>query len=81
MLSHQRGDTGSYTALQQHFLGRLNRLLKLRSDQSVQLNEEGQRLIDRTIYSIYCDAVDLGATEEAQAMLHRYAVPGRKAKR
>lgn len=78
MLSHQRGDTSSYTALQQHFLGRLNRLLKLRADQTVQLNEEGQKLIDRTIYSIYCDAVDLGATDEAQAMLHRYAAPGKK---
>ena len=32
------------------------------------------RLIDRTIYSTYCDAVDLGVTDEAQKMLHRFAV-------
>ena len=75
MLSQHREDASSFEPLQQHFLGRLNRLLRLRSDQSVQLNEEGQRLIDRTIYSTYCDAVDLGATDEAQTMLHRYAIP------
>ncbi len=74
MLSH-REDASSYSQLQQHFLGRLNRLLRLRADQTGQLNEDGMRLIDRTIYSIYCDAVDLGATDEAQHMLHRYAVP------
>lgn len=75
MLSQHRGDASSHSPLQQHFLGRLNRLLRLRSDQTVQLNDEGQRLIDRTIYSTYCDAVDLGATVEAQQMLHRYSVP------
>jgi hypothetical protein len=73
MLSHHTEGEGSFSPLQQHFLGRLNRLLRLRSDQSRQLNEDGMRLIDRTIYSTYCDAVDLGATEEAQQMLQRHA--------
>lgn len=75
MLSQYREDVGPQSPIQQHFLVRLNRLLRLRSDQAVQLNEEGQRLIDRTIYSTYCDAVDLGASDEAQQMLHRYAIP------
>jgi len=64
---------GAFSALQLHFLRRLNRLLLLRVEQSGQLNEEGLHLIDRAIYSTYCDAVDLGVTEEAQKLLHRTA--------
>jgi len=56
-------------------LRRLHRLLRLRGEQSGQLNEEGVRLIDRAIYSTYCDAVDLGVMDEAQKLLHRFAVP------
>ncbi len=64
----------SFTPLQLHFLRRLNRLLRLRSEQMVQLNGEGVRLIDRAIYSTYCDLRDLGAVDEAQKLLQRYAV-------
>ena len=64
----------SYSPLQLHFLQRLNRLLRLRREQSDQLNTDGLRLIDRAIYSTYCDAVDLGVTAEAQRLLHRLAV-------
>jgi hypothetical protein len=56
-----------------HFLKRLGRLLNLRTEQSGQLNEDGLHLIDRAIYSTYCDAVDLGVTGEAQRLLHRSA--------
>src|SRR5438105_12584068 len=59
--------------LQRHFLRRLNRLLRLRGEQSGQLNEDGVRLIDRAIYSTYCDAVDVGVAAEAQKLLHRSA--------
>jgi hypothetical protein len=54
-------------------LKRLGRLLNLRAEQSGQLNEEGLHLIDRAIYSTYCDAVDLGVTADAQKLLHRSA--------
>jgi hypothetical protein len=64
-----------YSPLQLHFLRRLNRLLRLRADQSAQLNEDGVRLIDRAVYSTYCDAVDLGVAEEAQKLVHRLAAP------
>ena len=80
MLSPTRESEGSYSPLQQHFLQRLNRLLRLRGDQSGELNEGGLRLIDRTIYSTYCDAVDLGVTDEAQKMLHKHAVPHKSRK-
>jgi hypothetical protein len=71
MLSPIKQGESSYSPLQRHFLERLNRLLKLRSEQATQLNEDGLLLIDRTIYSTYCDAVDLGVADEAQKLLHR----------
>jgi len=75
MLSPIKESEGSYSDLQLHFLRRLRRLLHLRSEQSDQLNEDGLHLIDRAIYSTYCDAVDLGVTMEAQKLLHRSAAP------
>ena len=74
MLSPTKGSESSLSPMQSHFIQRLNRLLKLRSDQSGQLNEDGLHLIDRTIYATYCDAVDVGVAEEAQRLLHRSAV-------
>ncbi len=75
MLSPIRETDGSHSPLQLHYLRRLNRMLRLRSEQSRQLNDDGVRLLDRAIYSTYCDAVDLGVTNEAQRLLHRFAVP------
>ncbi len=69
------GEEERYSPLQLHFLQRLNRLLRLRYEQGSQLNGEGVRLLDRAIYSTYCDAVDLGVTMEAQKLLHRSAAP------
>ena len=73
MLSNKESD-GTFSPLQLHYLRRLNRLLRLRADQRGLLNEDGARLIDRAIYSTYCDAADLGVTAEAQQLLHRHAV-------
>lgn len=80
MLSPTKGSEGSLSPMQSHFLQRLSRLLKLRSEQSDQLNDDGLRLIDRTIYATYCDAVDVGVTEEAQRLLHRSAAASAAAK-
>jgi hypothetical protein len=74
MLSPIRETDGAHSPLQLHYLRRLNRMLRLRSEQSRQLNDDGVRLLDRAIYSTYCDAVDLGVTGEAQRLLHRFAV-------
>lgn len=68
------GSDGSLSPLQLHYLQRLNRLLRLRADQRGLLNDEGARLIDRAIYSTYCDAADLGVTAEAQKLLQKHAV-------
>lgn len=75
MLSPIKESENSYSPLQLHYLRRLNRLLRLRGDQLGQLNEDGVHLIDRAIYSTYCDAADLGVTAEAQKLLHRFSVP------
>ncbi len=64
----------SYSLLQLYFLRRLQRLLRLRQEQGPQLNGDGVRLIDRAIYSTYCDAVEAGVTNEAQKLLHRFPV-------
>ena len=73
MLSPIRESDSPYSPLQLHFLRRLNRLLRLRADQSGDLNEDGVLLIDRAIYSTYCDAVDLGVAGEAQKLVQRLA--------
>lgn len=75
MLSPIKESENSYSPLQLHFLRRLHRLLRLRAEKSRQVNEGGLRLIDRAIYSTYCDLVDLGIPEEAQKLLHRFATP------
>lgn len=66
-----------YSPLQLHFLRRLNRLLRLRREQGTELNRDGVRLIDRAIYATYCDASDVGVTEEAQNLLRRLPVSSR----
>lgn len=75
MLSSDQRISASFSPLQQHFLTRLRRLLRLRKEQSKKLNEGGLRLIDRTIYTSYCDAAECGVTVAAQQLLQRYAVP------
>lgn len=64
--------------LQSHFLKRLRRLLRLRKEQAGKLNEGGLHLIDRAIYTTYCDATDCGVMTEAQQLLQKYAVPTRE---
>jgi hypothetical protein len=77
MFASQEEST-KFSPLQQHFLTRLRRLLRLRKDQSGKLNEGGLRLIDRAIYATYCDAADCGATPAARRLLQRYAVTSKE---
>ena len=74
MVSPLTENEASYSPLQLHFLRRLNRLLRLRREQSPELNGEGIRLIDRAIYATYCDTTDVGVAEEAQKLLRRLPV-------
>ena len=56
------------------YLRRLQRLLQLRKNHEGQLNIEGMRLIDKSIYATYCDCVSVGALEAAQEVLRRSTV-------
>ena len=60
--------------LQVHYLERLKRLLSLRYEQNNGLGLEKVRLLDRSIYSTYCDCADLGVGVKAQGQLRRFSV-------
>ncbi|MHB8376838.1 MAG: hypothetical protein ACYDEB_07765 [Dehalococcoidia bacterium] len=55
--------------LKDGYLSRLRRLLRLRRDHFDELNEAGLRLLDRSIFSAYCDCLDIGQGEAARGVL------------
>lgn len=61
--------------LQGIYLRRLRRLLQLRKSHEGQLNNEGLRLLDRSIYATYCDCMSVGAPEAAQEAIRKCSVP------
>jgi hypothetical protein len=65
---------GNNVALQGVYLRRLRRLLQLRKDHQGQLNFEGMRLLDKSIYATYCDCLSVDALEAAQEVLRDSAV-------
>ena len=69
------GMDGASVELQRVFLRRLRRLLQLRQSHEGQLNYDGIRLLDRSIYATYCDCVSVGAPEAAQEVLRRSSLP------
>ena len=55
--------------LRDGYLQRLRRLLRLRRDHFDELNEQGLRLLDRSIFAAYCDCIDIGQSDAAKAVL------------
>ena len=55
--------------LRDGYLNRLRRLLRLRRDHFEELNEQGLRLLDRSIFAAYCDCIDIGQGEAARQVL------------
>ncbi len=55
--------------LRDGYLNRLRRLLRLRRDHFDELNEQGLRLLDRSIFASYCDCIDIGQGDAAKAVL------------
>lgn len=55
--------------LRDGYLSRLRRLLRLRRDHFDELNEQGLRLLDRSIFAAYCDCLDIGQGEAAKGIL------------
>jgi hypothetical protein len=62
---------GLSSEMQALFLDRLRRLLERRYDGS-KLDLEQQRLLDRAIYSTFCDCVELGMSEPARSLLRQH---------
>lgn len=60
-------------ALQRLFLTRLRRLTWLRRSCSDQMDGNTLRVLDKSIYSTYCDCVEVGANDEAREMLKQAA--------
>lgn len=56
------------------YLRRMQRLLQLRKNHEGQLNIDGLRLLDKSIYATYCDCISVGAVEAAQEVLRRFTV-------
>ena len=55
--------------LRDGYLNRLRRLLRLRRDHFDELNEQGLRLLDRSIFAAYCDCLDIDQGEAARTIL------------
>jgi hypothetical protein len=55
--------------LREGYLSRLRRLLRLRRDHYDELNDQGLRLLDRSIFAAYCDCLDIGEGDAARAVL------------
>ncbi len=55
--------------LREGYISRLRRLLRLRRDHFEELNEQGLRLLDRSIFAAYCDCIDIGQGEAARQVL------------
>jgi len=63
-IAHARPDQ-----LRDGYLNRLRRLLRLRRDHFDELNEQGLRLLDRSIFAAYCDCIDIGQADAAREIL------------
>ena len=63
----------SYSPLQLLFLQRLEQLLLKRRQYAGRLASDDWRmkLLDRALYSTYCDCLQLGLQEEARTLLER----------
>ena len=66
MPSSPRAEEGQVKAI---FLGRLQRLIRLRREYREDLNPLGLRLLDRAIDATYRDCVDFGAAEIARPIM------------
>jgi hypothetical protein len=61
--------TQAQAALQEVYLSRLQRLLRLRRQHEQDLNQHGVRLLDHSIFAAFCDCRELGAGARARTVL------------
>lgn len=67
------GKVKSYSTLQSFFLLRLGRLLRLKQLYSGLSGQEEwvPKLLNKAIYSTYCDCLEQGVTEDARALIEK----------
>jgi hypothetical protein len=70
-------DEEEASALQEAYLARMRRLLKLRFNHREDLNEQGLWLLDRSIFATYRDCVELGVGFVAQEIIRRLSRDGK----
>ncbi len=63
------GKPGGPQGQQRMFLLRLRRLLWLRRSCAGQLEDHALKVLDKSIYSTYCDCIELDVGEEARQLL------------
>ena len=68
-VSEPRVGAANTEQLREGYLNRLRRLLRLRRDHFEELNDQGLRLLDRSIFAAYCDCLDIGHGEAARNIL------------
>jgi hypothetical protein len=56
------------------YLRRLERLKRLRNRHEQELNDQGVRLLNRTIFEAYCVLRDIGAEDKARQLLQEPSV-------
>ncbi len=61
-------------------LQRLERLVRLRYQHELDLNKQGLRLLDRSVFAAYCDCRDAGGEEDARGILHEAALSAPRAR-
>ncbi len=69
----RRSQSSGPHGMQRVFLLRLRRLTWLRRSCAGQLDETVLKVLDRAIYSTFCDCVELGVTDEARQVLKNAA--------
>ena len=57
-------------SLRDVYLQRLERLLRLRNEHEEELNRQGLRLLDRSIFAAYCACREVDIEREARGILH-----------
>jgi hypothetical protein len=56
------------------FVNRLARLIQLHRNFEDDLNSQGVRLLERSIYATYLDCIEFGATDQARMLLVRAGI-------
>lgn len=68
---------GSTQLVQRFFLERLRRMVAIRREHAplLEAGDSSLRLLDKAVYSTFCDCLDLGTSDEARTILRQDGHP------